>query len=82
MTNWDEAQTTTLHIENCLHTLNGDKLGSLVRDSTDFGKKAIDHSQNIKHGCNGQWTHSEHLICNRGHQTEVSRSIIGQVSRH
>ena len=46
MTNWNEAQTRTLHIqiENGLQMLNGCKLGSLVRDSTDFGKKAIDHS--------------------------------------
>jgi hypothetical protein len=46
MINWNAAQTRTLYtqIENGLQTLDGNKLGSLVRDSTtEFGKKAIDH---------------------------------------
>ncbi len=44
--NWNAAQTRTLYtqIKNGLQTLDGGKLGSLVPDSTDFGKKAIDHS--------------------------------------
>ena len=46
MINWNAAQTRTLYtqIENGLQTLDGGKLGGLVRDSTDFGRKAIDHS--------------------------------------
>ncbi len=46
MINWNAAQTRTLYtqIENGLQTLDGGKLGSLVWDSTDFGKKAFDHS--------------------------------------
>ncbi len=46
MINGNAAQTRTLYtqIENGLRTLDGGKLGSLVRDSTEFGKKAIDHS--------------------------------------
>ncbi len=44
--NWNAAQTRMLYtqIENGLRMLDGGKLGSLVRDSTEFGKKAIDHS--------------------------------------
>ncbi len=40
MINWNAAQTRTLYtqIENGLQTLDKGKLGSLVRDSTDFGK--------------------------------------------
>ncbi len=46
MINWNAAQTRTLYtqIKNGLQTLDGGKLESLVRDSTDFGKKAIDHT--------------------------------------
>jgi hypothetical protein len=46
MINWNAAQTRKHYtkIEYGLQTLDGGKLGSLVRDSTDFGKKAIDHS--------------------------------------
>jgi len=46
MINWNAAQTRTLYtqIENGLQTLDGGKLGSLVQDTTNFGKKAFDHS--------------------------------------
>jgi hypothetical protein len=46
MINWNAAQTRMLYtqIENGLQTLDGGKLGSLVRDSTDYGKEAIDRS--------------------------------------